>query len=72
MVAVTQSMFSDVVCDGLEDEKGSAVSMKGPAMKAAMSEMVSLGKEGDERVGVNIFLAGGCREEVLVIKEEVE
>ena len=34
--------------------------------------MFSLGEEGDERVGVNIFLAGGCREEVLVITEEVE
>ena len=34
--------------------------------------MVSLGEKGDERVGVKIFLAGGCREEVLVIKEEVE
>ena len=32
--------------------------------------MVSLGEEGDERVGVNIFLARGCREEVLVIKEK--
>ena len=36
--------------------------VKGFAMKASMSEMVSLGEEGDERVGVNIFLAGGCRE----------
>ena len=26
--------------------------MKGFAMKASMSEIVSLGKEGDERVGV--------------------
>ena len=41
-------------------------------MKASMSEMVSLREEGDERVGVNIFLDGDCREKVLVIKEEVE
>ena len=65
-------MFSEVVCGGVEDGKGSEVSMKGPAMKAAMSEMVSLREGGDERVGVNIFLAGSCREEVLVITEEVE
>ena len=52
--------------------KSSEVSMKGSAMKAYISEMVSLGEERDERVGVNIFLAGGCREEILVIKEEVE
>ena len=60
-------VFSKVVCGGVEDGKGSEVSMK-----ASMSEMVSLGEEGDERMRVNIFLAGGCREEVLVIKEEVE
>ena len=51
-------MFLKVVCSGVEDGKG--------------NEMVSLGEEGDERMGVNIFLAGGFREEVLVIKEEVE
>ena len=67
-----QRMFSEVVCGGVEDEKESEVSMKGSAMKASMSEMVSLGEKGDGRVGIIIFLAGGCREEVLVIKEEVE
>ena len=41
--------------------------MKGFAMKASMSEMVLLGKKKNERVEVKIFLAGGCREEVLVI-----
>ena len=46
--------------------------MNGSAMKASMSKMVLPGKEGDERVGVKMFLAGGCREKVLVIKEEVE
>ena len=60
-----------MVCDGVEDGKGIEVSMKGSAMKAYMSEMVSLGG-GEGRVGVTIFLAGGCREEVLVITEEVE
>ena len=65
-------VFSKVVCGGVEYGKGSEVSMKNSAMKASMSEMVSLVEGGDERVGVNIFLAGGCREEVLVIKEEVE
>ena len=35
-----------------------------------MSEMVSLA-EGEETVGVKVFLAGDCREEVLVIKDEV-
>ena len=33
-----------VVCDEVEDEKGSEVSTKGFAMKASMSEMVSLGE----------------------------
>ena len=33
--------------------------------------MVSLGEKGEESVGVRIFLAGGCREEVLIIREEV-
>ena len=34
--------------DGLEDVNGSELSMKDFAMKASMSEIVSLGKEGDE------------------------
>ena len=38
--------------------------MKGFVMKASMSEMVSLREEGDERVEVKIFLAGGCREKL--------
>ena len=63
-------MFLEVICGGVEDGEGSEVSMKGSAMKASISEMVSLGEKGDERVGVKIFLAGGCRV-VLVIKEEV-
>ena len=35
--------------------------MTGFAIKASMSEMISLEEEGDERVGVNIFLARGYR-----------
>ena len=45
--------------------------MKGFAIKASMSEMVSLVEGGDERVGLKVFLARGCKEKVLVIKEEV-
>ena len=48
-------MFWKVICGGIEDGEGSEVSMKGFAMKASMSEMVSLGEERDERMGVNIF-----------------
>ena len=65
-------MFSEVVCGGLEDGKGSEVSMKGSAMKASMSEMVSLGEERDERVGVKIFLAAAVGRKVLVIKENIK
>ena len=38
-------MFSEVVCGGVEDGKGSEVSMKGSAMKASMSEKCQ-GKRG--------------------------
>ena len=43
--------------------------MKGFVMKASMSEMISLGEGGDERVGGKVFLARGCREKKFVIKE---
>ena len=36
-------------------------------MKASMSNSLTM-----RRVGVKIFLARGCREKVLVIKEEIE
>ena len=42
--------------------------MKSFVIKTLM--MVSLG-EGEKTVGVKVFLAGGCREVVLVIKVEV-
>ena len=45
--------------------------MKCFAMKSSMSEMVSLREEGDERMGVKVFLVGRDRENVLVIKEEI-
>ena len=45
--------------------------MKGFAIKALISEMVSLG-EGEKTVEEIVFLAGSCREEVLMIKDEVE
>ena len=64
-------MFSEVVCDGIENGKGSEISMKGFAIKASMSKMISQGEEGDESVGVTLFLARSYKEKVLVIKEEV-
>ena len=48
-------MFLEVVCGGVEDEKGSEVSMKGFAIKASMSEMVSLGEKGDESGSKNFL-----------------
>ena len=45
--------------------------MKGFTIKASMSELVTLGEGGDKTVGVKVFLTGCCREEVLVIKDEV-
>ena len=38
--------------------------MKGFAIKASMSEMVSLGEGGEKTVGVKIFLVEDCREEI--------
>ena len=45
--------------------------MKGFANKASISEMVSIGEGGEKTVGVKVFLAGGCREEFLMITDEV-
>ena len=45
--------------------------MKCFIIKALISEMVSLGEGGEMRVGVKIFLVEHCREEVLVIKDEL-
>ena len=56
-----------MVCGGIEDVKLSEISMKGSTMKASRSEMGMRGRKG-MREGVNIFLAGGCREEILVIR----
>ena len=35
-----------------------------------MSEIILLGEVGEKILGVKVFLAGGCRE-VIVIKDEV-
>ena len=45
--------------------------MRGLPIRASISEMVSLGEGGKKTVGVKVFLAGGCREDVLVNKVEV-
>ena len=44
-------------CDKVEDGEGSEASMKGFAIKASMSEMVSLG-EREEKTGIKVFLVG--------------
>ena len=64
-------VLSEVECYEIENEEGSEASMKGFAIKALMSEMVSLGEEGEKTVGVKIYLVKDCKEEVLVIKDEV-
>ena len=46
--AETQRMFSEVVYGGVEDGKGSEVSMKGFGVKVSKSEIVSLGEERNE------------------------
>ena len=58
-------------CDKVEDGEGSEASMKGFAIKASISEMVSLGEGGKKVVGVKIFSVEDCREEVLVIQDDV-
>ena len=45
--------------------------MKGFVIKTLISEMVSLGEGGEKTVGVKVFSVEDCREEVLVIKDEV-
>ena len=45
--------------------------MKGFAIKASLSEMVSLGEGGEKTVEVKVFSVEDCRKEVLVIKDEV-
>ena len=64
-------MSSEIECDEVEDEKGNETSMKGFAIKASISELVSKG-DGEKTVRVkfeSIFLAGGCREEVLMMND---
>ena len=45
--------------------------MDGFAIKASLSEIVSLGEGSEKIVGVQVFLAEGCREGVFVNKDEV-
>ena len=45
--------------------------MKNFAIKASISETVSLDEGGEKTVGVKFFLVEDCREEVLVIKDEI-
>ena len=59
-------MSSEVECDKVEDGKGSEISIKGFAIKASISDVVSLG-EGEEKTGSKSFL--GCGEEVLAKRE---
>ena len=63
-------MLFEVECHEVEDGKGSETSMNF-AMKASISEMVSLKEGGKKTVGVKVFLVEDCREEVLMIKDEV-
>ena len=44
--------------------------MKGFAIKTSMSEMVSLGEGGEKTMEVKVLLAGDCRKDVLVIRDE--
>ena len=55
----------------VEDGEGNEASMKGFVIKASISAMVSLGKGREKTVEVKVFLEKDCREEVLVIKDEV-
>ena len=55
-------MLSEVECDEVEDGEGSEALLEGFAIKASISEMVSLGEGEDKTMGVKIFLAEDCRE----------
>ena len=52
-------MLSEVECDEIDNGEGSEASMKDFAIKASISEIVSLGKGGEKKVGTKDFLAGG-------------
>ena len=45
-------MLWEFECDNVEDGQGDEASMKGSAIKASISEMVSLGKERKKTVRV--------------------
>ena len=64
-------MLSEFECDKVEADEGNEASMKGFARKASISEMISLGEGGEKTVEVKVFLVEDCREEVLLVKDEV-
>ena len=64
-------MLSEVRCDEVEDGEESETLMKSFAIKTSISEMVSLWKRGEKTEGVKLFLARGCREYILVFKDDV-
>ena len=64
-------MLLEVECDEVEDGESSEASMKGFAIKASILEMVSLWEGGEKTVVVKAFLAENCRDDVLVIKDEI-
>ena len=56
-------MLQEFECDEVEAGEGIEALMKGFALKASISEMISLGEGGEKAVGVKVFLVEDCREE---------
>ena len=67
-----QRALSESKCDKVEDGEGSEASMKVFAIKASISEIVSPGEGGAKTVGVKVFLVEDCREDALVVMDEVK
>ena len=66
-------MLSEVQCDEAENGKGNRneTSMKGFAIKGFnLSDGLTRGRRREDS-GSKSFLEGGCREEILVFKDEV-
>ena len=49
-------MLLEFECNKVEAGEGSEALMKGFAIKASMSEMISLGDRGEKTIGVKVFL----------------
>ena len=62
-------MLKEIKCDEVGSGKGSEISMKGFAIKASMSEMVSIGEGGEKIIKVKVFLAGACQEDFMINDE---